>query len=72
MNTDKAKKFVSSLIGKEVKIKVNVGRNKHEYYEGEVIGMYPYLFTVKVDNLMKSFSYVDLITKDVQFKIKND
>lgn len=72
MNTLKAKEKIESLLGKYVQVKVNVGRNKYEYYEGDIVAAYPYLFTIKVDNLIKSFSYVDLITKDVQLKIKND
>lgn len=72
MNTLKAQETIKNLVGKYVKIKVNVGRNKYEYYEGEILSTYPYLFTIKVDNLIKSFSYVDLVTKDVQIKIKND
>ena len=33
MNTLKVKEQVESLRGKKVKIKVNAGRNKYEYYE---------------------------------------
>lgn len=71
MNTNKAKSQIEELVGKEVHIKVNVGRNKYEHYDGIIINTYPYLFTVKVENLVKSFSYVDVLTKDVQLKISN-
>ena len=71
MNTLKAKEQIESLIGKEVHIKANIGRNKYEYYEGVILQVYPYLFTVKVADLVKSFSYVDLVTKDVQLKLSN-
>ena len=71
MNTLKVKEQVENLRGKRVKIKVNAGRNKYEYYEGEVLVTYPYLFTVMVDTQIKSFSYVDLLTKDVQLKQEN-
>lgn len=71
MNTNKVKSQIEGLVGKEVHIKVNVGRNKYEHYDGIIINTYPYLFTVKVENLVKSFSYVDVITKDVQLKISN-
>lgn len=71
MNTLKVKSQIEELIGKEVSIKVNVGRNKYEYYDGVIVDTYPYLFTVKVQDLIKSFSYVDVLTKDVQVKISN-
>jgi len=71
MNTLKVKEQIENLKGKKVRIKVNAGRNKYEYYEGIVLVTYPYLFTVQVDSQVKSFSYVDLLTKDVQLKIIN-
>ena len=67
---DKVKPYIDSLKGKEVFIKVNVGRNKYEQFMGEILETYPYLFTVQMDNLIKSFTYNDVITKDVQIKIK--
>ena len=71
MNILKIKEQINSWLGKRVRIKVNIGRNKFEYYEGEIVGTYPYLFTVNVDNQIKSFSYVEILTKDVQLKIIN-
>lgn len=69
MNTLKVKEQIENLVGKKVKVKVNIGRNKHEYYEGVIVGTYPFLFTVQVDTQIKSFSYVEILTKDVQLKI---
>ena len=71
MNTLKVKEQVESLRGKKVKIKVNAGRNKYEHYEGVILVTYPYLFTVQVGAMIKSFTYVDLLTKDVQLKQEN-
>lgn len=71
MNTIKVKEQVENLKNKKVSIKVNAGRNKYEYYEGVIINTYPFLFTVLVDTQVKSFSYVDLLTKDVQIKAIN-
>ena len=71
MNTDKVKLYIKSLLGKKVLIKVNVGRNKYEHYEGIISNVYPYLFTVETTNLVKSFSYSDVLTKDVQLKLSN-
>ena len=71
MNTLKVKEQVEKMLNKNVRIKVNVGRNKYEYYEGIILAVYPFLFTVMVDTQVKSFSYVDLLTKDVQLKVTN-
>jgi len=71
MNTTKVKEMIKDLIGKEVSLKVNVGRNKFEYYVGTIENIYPAIFTVKVDSLVKSFTYSDVLTKSVKIKINN-
>lgn len=69
MNIDKIKGNIKNMVGKEVSIKVNVGRNKYENYVGKVIDMYPAHFTVKVDELIKSFTYVDVLIRAVTLKV---
>lgn len=71
MNTDKVKNTINSFIGKNVKVKVNVGRNKYEYYEGVITNVYPYLFTISTNGIVKSVTYTDILTKDVQLKLTN-
>lgn len=70
MNIEKVKSIVSDLKGQEVFIKVNVGRNKYEHFEGKIENVYNNLFTVRVDNLVKSFTFSDVLTKDVQLKTR--
>ncbi len=70
MNIDKIKLKINSLKGKEVFVKVNIGRNKYEYYDGVIDDISNNLFTVRVDNLIKSFTFSDILTKDVQLKVK--
>ena len=70
MNIEKIKLMINSLIGKEVYVKVNVVRNKYEYYEGKVENIYNNLFTVNVDSIIKSFTFSDVLTKDVQLKLR--
>lgn len=70
MNIEKIKLMINSLIGKEVYVKVNVGRNKYEYYEGKVENIYNNLFTLNVDSIIKSFTFSDVLTKDVQLKLR--
>lgn len=65
MNIDKIKKYVYELKDKKLKIKVNIGRNKFEYYEGKINSIYQNLFTLDTNKGIKSFTYSDIATKIV-------
>ncbi len=65
MNLDKIKNSVSNLIGNKLKIKVNIGRNKYEYYEGSINNIYSNLFTVNTNKGIKTWTYSDVATKVV-------
>ena len=65
LNINNIKNKIKSLIGVKLKIRVNLGRNKHEYYEGFIDKMHPNLFTINTDKGLKSFSYSDIVTKTV-------
>ena len=65
MNIDKIKKDINSLVGKDVLVSVNVGRNKREKYYGKVLEVYPYLFTIKVKDIIKSYTYNDILIASV-------
>ena len=65
MNINKIKESVIELTNKPIKIKVNMGRNKYEYYEGKIDKIHPNLFTVITNNGIKSFTYTDILTKNV-------
>ena len=64
-----AKKRIELLAGREVKLRVNEGRNKIKNYVGVVDGLYKAIFTVKSleDGKLYSYPYSDLITKNVKF-----
>ena len=68
MNIEKIKKEIYSMVGKEVNLYVNLGRNKEENYVGTILNVYPKLFTVNVDGIIKSFSYSDVLTKTIVIK----
>ena len=68
MNISEAYQCIVSLIGKRVSVKVNVGRNKFEKFEGVVERVYPSLFTIYSNNLVKSYSYSDVVTKTIVIK----
>lgn len=65
MNIDNIIKKIIELEGKKLKIKVNLGRNKSEYYEGYIEKIYPNIFTIKTQTGIKSYSYSDVATKVV-------
>ncbi len=62
------KQFLTPYLGKIVKIKYNLGRNKYEIYEAKIIKIYNFVFLIKLINtdVIKSFSYVDIITKTIK------
>lgn len=65
MNIKKVKNDILELKDTKLKIKVNIGRNKYEYYEGIIEKLYNNLFTVKTNKGLKSFTYTDVAIKQV-------
>ena len=55
-------------IGSYVTIKYNLGRNKYEKYHVKIKELYSNIFLVELkdDNIIKSFSYNDVITKTIK------
>ena len=68
MNIDKIKLYVKSFLGKDIRVLVNLGRNKEESYVGKIEKLYPAVFTVRDGGLVKSYSYSDVMTKHVKLK----
>ena len=62
---------IEELKGKEATIRYNLGRNKYEKYDGVIKEAYNYIFLVESSGLIKSFSYVDVLTKNVKIVAKN-
>ena len=65
MNIDKIKLKVKELSNEKLNLKVYIGRNKYEYYEGIIDKIYNNIFTIKTNKGIKSFSYADVATKIV-------
>lgn len=65
MNIDKIKLKVKELLNKKLNVKVYIGRNKYEYYEGTIDKIYNNIFTIETNKGIKSFSYADVATKIV-------
>ena len=66
MTISSVKKEMLEHIGDKVSIKYNLGRNKYEEYEAIIKELYDYVFLVECDNVVKSFSYIDVITKVIK------
>lgn len=66
---------VDQNIGNKVKIRANRGHHKIDVTEGIIRETYPSIFLVEVENKLDdttqkiSFSYTDVLTKDVQMQL---
>lgn len=71
----KVKLSVDKNMGNRVKIRANRGRHKIDISEGVIRETYPSIFLVEIDNEVDdttqkiSFSYTDVLTKDVQMQL---
>ena len=72
----KVRASVHQQCGSRVKIQLHRGRNKVDTQEGVIQRAYPSVFTVLVDDereenhpQLLSFSYTDIITKDIRMKL---
>lgn len=66
-NNKLIKDVLKPYIGKIIKIKSNLGRNKYETYEAKIIKLYNQVFLIELKNkTIKSFSYADIITKTIK------
>lgn len=67
---EEVKAKLSKHIGDKVIINYNLGRNKYEEYEAIIKELYNYVFTVELENEIKSFSYTDVITQTIKIKYR--
>ena len=72
----KVRASVHQRCGSRVMIQLDRGRNKIDIQEGVIQKAYPSVFTVLVDDereqnppQLLSFSYTDIITKDIRMKL---
>lgn len=66
MTISSVKKDLLDHIGDVVKLKYSLGRNKYEEYEAKIKELYDYVFLVDTDFGIKSFTYIDVITKTIK------
>lgn len=74
---NKVRQAVISHVGSRVKVKANKGRHKVDVTEGIISETYPSIFLVTIDSTIEetartvSFSYTDVLTKDVRLILCN-
>ncbi|MBE6148752.1 MAG: hypothetical protein E7167_04635 [Firmicutes bacterium] len=68
MNVEIIKKDLEKKVGQNVRVTVYGLRNKIERYEGRIYKIYPNIFTILYEGDEKSFTYRDIITKDINVK----
>ena len=66
MTISSVKKEMLEHLGDKVSIKYSLGRNKYEEYEAKIKELYDYIFLVDTDLGVKSFSYIDVVTKVIR------
>ena len=66
MTISSVKKDLLEHIGDRISIKYNLGRNKYEEYEAKIKELYDYVFLVDTDYGIKSFTYIDVITRVIK------
>ncbi len=66
---EEVKRKIGELRGKNLSVAVNSGRNKVTHMTGEIVDMFPSVFTFRaVAGDLLSFSYSDVICGEVKLK----
>lgn len=76
LDVRQVRRVLNAHIGSRVRIKLNKGRHKVDVTEGVITETYPSIFLVEVENEEElsqtvSFSYTDVLTKDVCLSLCN-
>mgnify|MGYP004469237889 CR=1 FL=1 len=72
-NLKQIKLLLEHYRNKPLTITYNLGRNKSETFIATIENIYNYLFTVKTENnITKSFTYSDIITKTIKIYYKKN
>ncbi len=61
------KAALARLRGETVVIDINRGRNKFQRTQGVLTDLYPAIFTVTAEGKVMSFSYNDILSRNVRF-----
>ena len=65
---DETKSQVKKLVGVPLVVKINSGRGKSSVVRGTIAGVFPAVFTMKLDSgEIRTFSYSDVHTRGIMF-----
>ena len=79
-DVNQVREVLGNYVGQRVKVKANMGRHRYNISEGVILETYPSIFTIKLKNddtsknardKFVSYSYTDVLTKDVQLTVFN-
>ena len=62
----KIKEKLEKEMGKELHFKYNGARNQIEEFNGYIENTYNYIFTIRTNESLKSFTYSDLLTLNLE------
>lgn len=65
MNLNIIKSILNNKINKKVKVYEKNNRNKKFYYWGYIYKIYPRIFSVKNNDIIKTYSYNEVIDGEV-------
>ena len=76
-DVNQVRKVLGNYVGQRVRVRANMGRHRYNVSEGIISETYPSIFTIKVEDeesknprdKFVSYSYTDVLTKDVQLTI---
>ena len=68
-SVQEVKQRLAALKGKQLSVSVNKGRKRILKYSGEIVDLFPSVFTFRADGEeLVSFSYSDVICGDIVFQ----
>ncbi|MBQ2872677.1 MAG: Veg family protein [Bacilli bacterium] len=70
MNIKNIRNYLKTKIGSSIVVMYYGSRNRKEVYRGVLCKLYTNIFTIRLYNgEVKSFSYIDVLTKTIQICI---
>lgn len=66
VNIQEVKRKIEGLKGKNLSLAVNKGRNQIVRMDGQIVDLFPYVFTFRSGEDLVSFSYSDIICGDIR------
>jgi len=62
---EKVKEDITRHMNKEVKVISRENRNRNDIFFGKIIETYPHVFIVSNGNIKRSYSYADILSRDI-------